>query len=57
MTKERFYLYKACKYQVANFYYDHGMSLVEMWKFVNSDDDLGFWWKREVLKDYEEENS
>ena len=56
MRKEKQYrLYKAVKYEVMNFFVDHGMTLTEMWKVVNNkvgDIDLSAFWKNECMEDY-----
>ena len=59
----RMELYKAVKYEVANFFGDHGMSLPELWAVVNHryigveaidyiTSDLSDWWCDVCLTDY-----
>lgn len=50
-------LYKACKYQVEEYYRDHGMTLPEMWDVVHGNGSLGSkwqFWLKTVLDDYRE---
>lgn len=49
---EKEVLYKAVKYQVANYYADHGMNLAEMWHTIHSDTKNGDFWKSECLRDF-----
>ena len=54
----RMFLYKAVKYEVQNFFEDHGMTIPEMWDRVSGDPDRmdageQFWYVT-CITDYEE---
>lgn len=52
----RMELYKAVKYEVENFYEDHGFSVVDLWNVVNGRTEYNAaWWTRTCLEDYRAE--
>ena len=48
---ERFFLYKAVKYQAEEYSADHGYTLPELWKIVQTDN----WWREVCKADYKNE--
>lgn len=57
MEKSRVELYKAVKYEVVNFVYDHGCNVAQMWAMVNGKhpgygEKSSNWWKAMCLEDY-----
>lgn len=55
-------LYKAVKYEVEHFRFDHGCNLAEMWALVNGtykgiDNSNSQWWKNICLTDYAEQEA
>ena len=50
---DRMELYKAVKYEVANFREDCGFGMVDMWNVVNGRTEYSAeWWTRICLEDY-----
>lgn len=54
-TRKKMFLYKAVKYMVEEYQAEHGFTLPELWDYIKSNTEGGYYWKRCCIGTYAHE--